>query len=206
MNDKENTMQKWLQSELKQTRNDPDFVLEGILLEFAEQVAIEMDNQEIDKVELAKRLSGCEPLEHVNKVLNCDRCQSIAGASKIALALGTKLSIKLEIYRTKPDVRVDISMKKSKLDTLTAHVIYSFEKEQWYKGGNKWTYFISNAKIYNTIGKARSAITNMCHITGIDRICKLRLLNDLVIQTCKFKNERSEPPFNIERWAKENEK
>ena len=53
---KRQNLQEWFASELDKIKDDPIFILEGVVLDWTEQIAEEMEKQNISKSELARRM------------------------------------------------------------------------------------------------------------------------------------------------------
>ena len=100
-------LEEWFQSELEELKDDTVFILEGVFLDFAEQIAVEMEKQGMTRSELAKRMNKKPPF--VTRFLRCDGNPTFSTAVQIAKALGLKFSVKME-----PAVLEENSLQYSK--------------------------------------------------------------------------------------------
>jgi transcriptional regulator with XRE-family HTH domain len=83
----------WYEAQRKEFDNDPDYWAEGLKLEFAEEVGRLMEEQNVSRAELARRL-GTSPA-YVTKILRWTANLTLISMSKIALALGSRVHLSL---------------------------------------------------------------------------------------------------------------
>ena len=84
---------EWFQQHLKKYANDPEYELEGVILEITEQIARELAKQKVTRAELAKRLGVSKP--YVSKVLNGMPNLTLAKMVQISRALGCKFKVEI---------------------------------------------------------------------------------------------------------------
>lgn len=88
------TLQKWFQSKLDEFKDDTTFILEGVFLDFAEQIATAMEEQGITRSELARRIN--KKPSFITRLLKCNGNPTFSTAVQIAKALNMTFSVKLE--------------------------------------------------------------------------------------------------------------
>jgi transcriptional regulator with XRE-family HTH domain len=85
---------KWFQEMLDKYRDDPEFRLEELILDFTEKIAQKMEEKNISRAELARRLGVSRAF--VTKLLNGNPNLTIKTMMSIADVLGCDLNI--DIY------------------------------------------------------------------------------------------------------------
>lgn len=80
----------WIQQDLEELKEDPEFLTQGLLLEVNETVCELMEDQGVSRAELARRLKW--PRSAVTKMLRGNHNISIGRLMKVALALGHMLT------------------------------------------------------------------------------------------------------------------
>jgi len=83
----------WYEKMTKEFDNDPDYWAEGLKLDFAEEVGRLMEEQNVSRAELARRL-GTSPA-YVTKILHWTANLTLSSMSKIALAFGSRVHLSL---------------------------------------------------------------------------------------------------------------
>jgi transcriptional regulator with XRE-family HTH domain len=83
----------WYKEMRKEFENDPEYWSEGLKLDFAEEVGRLMEEQNVSRAELARRL-GTSPA-YVTKILRWTANLTLISMSKIALALGSRVHLSL---------------------------------------------------------------------------------------------------------------
>lgn len=81
---------KWIQQDLDELKEDPEFLTEGLLLEVNENICELMGEQDISRAELARRLKWRR--SSVTKMLQGNHNISIGRLMKVAIALGCVLT------------------------------------------------------------------------------------------------------------------
>jgi len=83
----------WYEGMRKEFDNDPEYWAEGLKLDFAEEVGRLMEEQNVSRAELARRL-GTSPA-YVTKILRWTANLTLVSMSRIALALGSRVHLSL---------------------------------------------------------------------------------------------------------------
>jgi len=83
----------WYEELRKEFDNDPEYWAEGLKLDFAEEVGRLMEEQNVSRAELARRL-GTSPA-YVTKILRWTANLTLTSMSKIALAFGSRVYLSL---------------------------------------------------------------------------------------------------------------
>ena len=81
---------KWMRQEMEELREDPVFLTEDLLLEVNENICEMMEDQGVNRAELARRLKWRRSA--VTKMLQGNHNISIGRLMKVALALGCTLT------------------------------------------------------------------------------------------------------------------
>lgn len=79
---------QWFQQYLDRYRDDPDYILEGVILDVTEQIVAAMQEQEISRSELAKRMGVSRA--YITKLLRGEGNTTLRTLVRIALALGLR--------------------------------------------------------------------------------------------------------------------
>jgi transcriptional regulator with XRE-family HTH domain len=87
------TAEKWFKEKLDTFKDDIVFQTEKVILDFTEQVVLFMEKQEMNRVDLAKRLGVSKAF--VTKLLNGNPNLTIKTMVNIAKNLGCELSINI---------------------------------------------------------------------------------------------------------------
>ena len=93
----------WYEEMRKEFDNDPDYWAEGLKLDFAEEVGRLMEEQNVSRAELARRL-GTSPA-YVTKILHWTANLTLTSMSKIALAFGSRVHLNLAPKNAPPGKR-----------------------------------------------------------------------------------------------------
>lgn len=80
-------------------KNDPEFILEGIILELTVQICREMEKQNINRAELARRLGKSRA--YVTRMLDGNTNFTLQSLVKIASALGSDIEVNIKPGETK---------------------------------------------------------------------------------------------------------
>jgi len=80
---------------IKEWRNDPEFILEQTKLDIGEQICKIMKDKSISRKDLAYKM--CRQEKHLSKMINGDTTIPIYELIKIGTILGFKLNINLEV-------------------------------------------------------------------------------------------------------------
>ncbi|MGC9329139.1 MAG: helix-turn-helix domain-containing protein [Candidatus Hinthialibacter sp.] len=78
-------------TEVNELKSDPNYVLEGVILNLAEQIQEEMDKQGITRQDLAQKMgksSSC-----ISRALRGNQNLTLSTAVQIGLALGLKMNV-----------------------------------------------------------------------------------------------------------------
>lgn len=86
-------MSKWFKDKLEEFKDDPEFITEGIVLELNEKIIIKMEELNINRAELAKRLGVTKAF--VTKLLNGNHNLTVKTMVSIAQALECELVVDL---------------------------------------------------------------------------------------------------------------
>lgn len=105
---------QWLQQYLDRYRDDPEYVLEGVVLDLTDQIAVAMQDQGISRAELAERLGVSRA--YITKVLGGSTNMTLRTLVRLALALGLVPEVSLVpleadegASETEPAERVKVS-------------------------------------------------------------------------------------------------
>ena len=82
---------EWFSQRLEEYREDPEFVLEQLILDVTEQICGAMEEQEISRSELAQRLGVSRA--YVTKLLNGHPNMTLRTLVAVAAALGLRANI-----------------------------------------------------------------------------------------------------------------
>jgi len=77
---------QWFQQYLDRYRDDPDYVLEGIVLDLTDRIALAMQEQGVSRAELAERLGVSRA--YITKLLGGNTNMTLRTLVRLALALG----------------------------------------------------------------------------------------------------------------------
>lgn len=77
---------QWFQQYLDRYRDDPEYVLEGVVLDLTDQIAVAMQEQGVSRAELAERLGVSRA--YITKVLGGSTNMTLRTLVRLALALG----------------------------------------------------------------------------------------------------------------------
>jgi ribosome-binding protein aMBF1 (putative translation factor) len=91
MNDNDISFQDWFASKVEELKDDPVFVLEGVLYELTERIVEEMEKQGVSRSDLARKM-GKKP-SFITRVLRGNANLTFSTAVQIGLALGLKLQV-----------------------------------------------------------------------------------------------------------------
>jgi len=83
--------QEWFAQRLKEYRDDPEFILEQLILDVTEQICAAMEGQDISRSELAQRLDVSRA--YVTKLLNGHPNMTLRTLVEVAAALGLRPNI-----------------------------------------------------------------------------------------------------------------
>ncbi|HET6464896.1 MAG TPA: helix-turn-helix transcriptional regulator [Nitrospiria bacterium] len=86
---------KWFEEEIKRYKDDFDFRLEGLILDFTKQIALIMENKKIRRSELAAKMEVSRP--YVTEILAGKPNLTFESMLKLADALGANLQITLGV-------------------------------------------------------------------------------------------------------------
>ncbi|MCX5685189.1 MAG: helix-turn-helix transcriptional regulator, partial [Planctomycetota bacterium] len=84
---------QWFHDMLVEFKDDPEFILEGVLLDTNEQLCIRMDELGITRAELAERLGVSR--QYVTKLLNGKPNLTLKSLVDIALALDMDITVRI---------------------------------------------------------------------------------------------------------------
>jgi transcriptional regulator with XRE-family HTH domain len=115
--------ERWLSQLLEKYKDDLEFRMEGLILDFTEKIVIKMQELNINRAELAKRLGVSKAF--VTKLLNGNPNLTIKTMMSIADVLNCDLNLDLypkgfeiKSFYVSPAVRKDV--KKSKANKAVA--------------------------------------------------------------------------------------
>jgi transcriptional regulator with XRE-family HTH domain len=86
-------MAKWFKEKLEEFKDDPEFIAEGIILKLNEKIVIKMEELNITRAELARRLGVTKPF--ITKLLNGNHNLTVKTMVSIAKALECELMLDL---------------------------------------------------------------------------------------------------------------
>jgi len=86
-------MEQWFEEELKELKGDLHFQLEGLLLEIANQIISKMDENQITRSELARRLNVKRSF--ITRVLSGDENVTLKTLLKLSRALVCELKVSI---------------------------------------------------------------------------------------------------------------
>lgn len=89
----ENRLEKWFKGLLEEYKDDVEFITEGIILDLNEKIVAKMEELNITRAELAKRLSVTRPF--ITKLLNGNHNLTVKTMVSIAQALECELVLDL---------------------------------------------------------------------------------------------------------------
>ena len=84
---------QWFRQYEDRYRDDPDFVLEGLIIELTDQIVVSMQEQGVSRAELAERLGVSRA--YITKVLNGHGNMTLRTLVRLALALGMAPEVSL---------------------------------------------------------------------------------------------------------------
>lgn len=85
----------FLDTAITELADDPEFVAEGLAMEFAEQIARAMKSQGVTKAELGRRLGVSRA--YTTRILDAPPNLTLLSMAKVTLALGLNLRIDVEL-------------------------------------------------------------------------------------------------------------
>ena len=83
----------FLDKAVAELTDDPEFVAEGLAMEFAEQIAHTMKNQGVTKAELGRRLGVSRA--YTTRILDAPPNLTLLSMAKVALALGLTVELRV---------------------------------------------------------------------------------------------------------------
>ena len=86
---------QWFLDELREYRDNPEFLAEGLILEFNEEICRLMEDQGLSRADLARRLGVKRPA--ITRMLNGSPNVTLLTLVKFATALNRKLSIGFDL-------------------------------------------------------------------------------------------------------------
>lgn len=86
---------QWFLDELREYRDDPEFLAEGLILEFNEEICRLMEDQGLSRADLARRLGVKRPA--ITRMLNGSPNVTLLTLVKFTTALNRKLSIGFDL-------------------------------------------------------------------------------------------------------------
>ena len=101
--------------------NDPDYWAEALKLDFAEAVGRLMEEKQVSRAELARRL-GTSPA-YVTKILHWTANLTLASMSRIALAFGSRVALALVPKDSPPGtkpVRARVQVRRARQHDFVA--------------------------------------------------------------------------------------
>ena len=82
------TTAEWFQRRLRESRNSPDYILEGVILDVTEQIVAAMQQQEVSRSEVAERMGVSRA--YITKLLRGEGNTTLRTLVRVALALGLR--------------------------------------------------------------------------------------------------------------------
>jgi transcriptional regulator with XRE-family HTH domain len=92
-------MAKWFKEKLEEFKDDPEFIAEGIILKLNEKIVIKMEELNITRAELARRLGVTKPF--ITKLLNGNHNLTVKTMVSIAKALECELMLDKKYFIAK---------------------------------------------------------------------------------------------------------
>lgn len=111
---KQGSAAEWFRAKLAEFKDDPEFVLEGVVLDTTEQICKRMDEIGITRAELAQRLGVSR--QYVTKLLNGKPNLTLKSLVDIAMALDTDITINVGGSHASRDAVVKPSSRKKPAD------------------------------------------------------------------------------------------
>ncbi|MBN2327051.1 MAG: helix-turn-helix domain-containing protein [Candidatus Omnitrophica bacterium] len=103
-------------SEVNEIKSDPDYVLEGVILDLTEQILEEMDKKGITRRDLAQKMgksSSC-----ISRALRGNQNLTLSTAVQIGLALGLKMNVSFSPMSKNAEEKAQDSAQESIIWTL----------------------------------------------------------------------------------------
>jgi len=139
---KNQTMQEWFAAQLEEYREDPEFILEGVLLDLSNRIAIEMEKQGISRSELARRMGKKPPF--ITRILKGATNLTFSTAVQISVALGLELAIDFKPLAAKDDSIVRNQAPQTRFERDESRII------PFFKNLNQPIPSVENKKIANS--------------------------------------------------------
>lgn len=103
------SLQEWFTSEIEALKDDPEFILEGALLQFTDKISLEMERQGMSKSDLARKIGKKPPF--ITRVLRGNSNITLATMVQILTALGLKFDFNF-LHVTEDAARLTTSKKE----------------------------------------------------------------------------------------------
>ncbi|MBI1390441.1 MAG: hypothetical protein GC154_18545 [bacterium] len=115
MNSKEEmSFSEWFTQKSEEYKDDPDCLLEEVLIHVTDAICVEMERQGISKSDLAKKME--KPPSWLSRILGSDHNMTFRSAVLIFQALGCRMRIGLEpLYEQDPHQKV-VTIQPAKND------------------------------------------------------------------------------------------
>ncbi len=89
---------EWFSQRLEEYRDDPEFILEELILDVTEQICAAMEGQDISRSELAQRLGVSRA--YITKLLNGQGNMTLRTLVAVGHALGVEVNVSMSSMRS----------------------------------------------------------------------------------------------------------
>jgi transcriptional regulator with XRE-family HTH domain len=110
--------QDWFKEQLKTYKNDPEFILDGILLNINEMICSILEKRGMTRREFGKKLNVSPA--YITKLLRGDPNLTLKSLVKISQALGLSLDVRLK--ESEVVKRIERDFEKSDFETIPFEV------------------------------------------------------------------------------------
>ena len=102
---------EWFRDQLIEFKDDPEFVLEGVLLDTNDQICARMNELGVTRAELAQRLGVSR--QYITKLLNGKPNLTLRSLVDIAMALDLDITVRVEGSQASRDAVVQTAAPNS---------------------------------------------------------------------------------------------
>lgn len=129
MSIEENNLEAKMQEEIERFKDDFEYRSEGYYLDITEKVLKQMEKQNINKAELAKRLNCSK--SHITQLFKGTTNITLETLAKLAIAVNSEWEFNLissEVYSEKPKLRPKVGDTSSE---ATEEWVFNFPRERF---------------------------------------------------------------------------
>ena len=109
----------FLDTAMTELADDPEFIAEGLAMEFAEQIARAMKSQGVTKAELGRRLGVSRA--YTTRVLDAPPNLTLLSMAKVALAMGLTVELRVAETSSEEEPHDTPKLSPTSLETGPAH-------------------------------------------------------------------------------------